>query len=57
MGRLEAYLKPYFGYIALTVTIKFLSAVAELLIPYLMEIILDRPTIKLLQPPVEPLLR
>lgn len=41
MGRLEAYLKPYFGYIALTVTIKFLSAVAELLIPYLMEIILD----------------
>lgn len=42
MGRLEAYLKPYFGYIALTVTIKFLSAVAELLIPYLMEIILDK---------------
>lgn len=41
MGRLEAYLKPYFGYITLTVTIKFLSAVAELLIPYLMEIILD----------------
>lgn len=41
MGRLEAYLKPYFGYIALTITIKFLSAVAELLIPYLMEIILD----------------
>ncbi len=41
MGRLEAYLKPHFGYITLTVTIKFLSAVAELLIPYLMEIILD----------------
>ncbi len=41
MRRLEKYIRPYWGYILLTVTIKLLGAVLELLIPYLMEILLD----------------
>ena len=41
MVRLERYIRPYWGYIFLTVIIKLLGAVLELLIPYLMEIMLD----------------
>ena len=41
MLRLERYIRPYWGYIGLTVLIKLLGAVMELLIPYLMEILLD----------------
>lgn len=41
MVRLERYIRPYWGYILLTVLIKLLGAVMELLIPYLMEIMLD----------------
>ena len=42
MKRLYPYIKPYVGYIALTLLIKTLGAVAELWIPYLMEFILSR---------------
>ena len=41
MARLERYIHPYWGYIFLTVFIKLMGAVLELLIPNLMEIILD----------------
>lgn len=41
MVRLERYIHPYWGYIFLTVLIKFTGAAMELLIPYLMEIMLD----------------
>lgn len=41
MVSLERYIRPYWGYIFLTVFIKLLAAGMELLIPYLMEIILD----------------
>ncbi len=41
MKQLQQYLRPYYGYILLTVGIKFLGAVVELFIPYLMEIMLD----------------
>ena len=41
MGKLYKYLKPYVLFILLTVTIKFAGAMVELLIPFLMEIILD----------------
>ena len=41
MSELKRYLKPWWGYIALTMLIKLLGAAAELLIPYLMEIMLD----------------
>lgn len=41
MEKLEKYLHPYWGFIALTMFIKLLGAAAELAIPYLMEIILD----------------
>ena len=41
MSGIEKYIRPYWGYIALTVFIKLLGAVTELFIPYLMEIILD----------------
>lgn len=41
MSRIERYIHPYWGYIFLTVCIKFSGAVMELLIPYLMEIMLD----------------
>lgn len=41
MFRLERYIRPYWGYIFLTVFIKLLGAVMELMIPYLMEIMLD----------------
>lgn len=41
MGKLYKYLQPYVLFILLTVTIKFGAAMVELLIPFLMEIILD----------------
>lgn len=41
MLRLERYIRPYWGYILLTMVIKLLGSVMELLIPYLMEIMLD----------------
>ncbi len=41
MVQLEKYIRPYWGYIALTLLIKLVGAGMELLIPYLMEQILD----------------
>lgn len=41
MVRLGKYIRPYFGYMILTMLIKLTGAVFELLIPYLMEIMLD----------------
>ena len=41
MLKLERYIHPYWGFIFLTMFIKFLGAATELMIPYLMEIILD----------------
>ncbi len=41
MSELKSYLKPWWGYIALTMCVKLFGAAAELLIPYLMEIMLD----------------
>jgi hypothetical protein len=40
--RLKQYIRPYFGFIAFTMLIKLLGAVLELLIPSLMEIMLDQ---------------
>ena len=42
MLKLERYIRPYWGYIFLTVFIKLLGAVFELMIPRLMETILDQ---------------
>ena len=42
MGKIFPYIKPYVGYICLTLLIKTLGALAELMIPYLMEFILSR---------------
>ncbi len=41
MEKLGKYIKPYIWYMVLTMGIKLLGAVLELLIPYFMEIILD----------------
>ena len=41
MKKLAQYIRPYRLYIGLTLLIKFSGAAAELLIPYLMEILLD----------------
>ncbi len=41
MGRLGKYLRPYIGYIALTMLIKMVGAYMELMIPDLMEIMID----------------
>ena len=41
MKRLGKYIRPYLLYICLTLLIKLIGAAAELLIPYLMEMILD----------------
>ncbi len=41
MKKLEPYIHPYWGMIVLAVLIKLVSALTELMIPYLMEIILD----------------
>lgn len=40
MGRLKAYVRPFYGYIILTMMVKLLGAVAELFIPYFMERVL-----------------
>ena len=42
MKKLAKYIRPYGLYIGLTLLIKFSGAAAELLIPYLMEILLDK---------------
>ena len=41
MAQLERYIRPYWGYIILTTLIKLLGTVTELMIPSLMEVILD----------------
>ena len=41
MFRIKRYVQPYGAFIVLTLLVKFLGAAAELLIPYLMEILLD----------------
>lgn len=41
MLRLERYIRPYWAYIIATMAIKLTGALTELLIPYLMEILLD----------------
>ena len=41
MGKLYSYIRPYIGYICLTIFIKLCGAVTELMIPWLMELILD----------------
>ena len=41
MGRLGKYIRPYLGYIILTVLIKTAASIMDLFIPYLMEMILD----------------
>ncbi len=41
MGRLKQYLQPYWGYMILTMIIKLAGAVAELMIPDLMETMID----------------
>ena len=42
MSRLKHYIQPYAFFIIATLLIKFLGAAAELLIPYFMEILLDK---------------
>ena len=42
MKKIEQYIHPYWGYIFLTVSIKFIAAMAELMIPDLMEEMLDK---------------
>ncbi len=41
MGGLKSYLKPYYGYMILTMFIKLIGAVVELMIPSLLKIMLD----------------
>ena len=41
MGRLKKYISPYLGYMILTMAIKLLGAYTELMIPDLMETIID----------------
>ena len=41
MSDLKHYLRPFWGYMILTMLIKLVGAVMELLIPYLMEVMLD----------------
>ena len=41
MGKLGAYIRPWWGYIFFAVLVKLLGAVLELFIPWLMEIMLD----------------
>jgi len=41
MRKLEYYIRPYWGFIALTLSIKFLGTATELMIPTLMETMLD----------------
>ena len=42
MGKIFRYIRPYVGFICLTLLIKMLGAAAELMIPYLMEFILSK---------------
>ena len=42
MLRMKSYIKPWWGYILLTMVIKLAGTLVELLIPFLMEIILDK---------------
>ena len=42
MLQLRRYIRPYYGFILLTICIKLSGAVLELLLPYLMEIMLDK---------------
>ena len=42
MLRLRQYIRPYYGFIVLTIFIKLSGALLELLLPYLMEIMLDK---------------
>lgn len=41
MGGLRKYIRPYYGYMLLTMVIKLLGALVELMIPYLLEVTLD----------------
>ena len=41
MGQISRYLRPYWGYMILTMFIKLSGAAMELMIPWLMEVILD----------------
>ena len=41
MVKLERYIRPYWGFIILTTFIKLMGTVVELLIPYLMEVMVD----------------
>ena len=41
MLQLKKYIAPYYGYILLTLFIKFIGSVLDLMLPYLMEIMLD----------------
>ena len=41
MAKLERYIHPYWGFILLTTFIKLLGTITELLIPYLMEVMVD----------------
>ena len=41
MSDLKHYLRPFWGYIILTMLIKLAGALLELMIPYLMEVMLD----------------
>ena len=41
MNQLRQYIRPYWGYILLTLIIKLLGTAVELLIPYFMEIMID----------------
>ena len=41
MGQLKSYIRPFYGYMLLTVMIKLFGAVVELLIPYLLQTMID----------------
>ena len=41
MAQLKSYIRPYWGFMALTMLIKFLGTATELMIPSLMEVMLD----------------
>ncbi len=46
MKGIARYIRPYYRYILLTVTIKFLATVTELMIPKLLEIMLDEAVVR-----------
>lgn len=41
MGELRSYIRPFYGYMLLTMAIKLFGAVVELLIPYLLQTMID----------------